>query len=138
MRIFSAVEVCGNRAASWIAASLELPLRGLEVRPATHQTDSFRTIGDRSGGLMLRLIRLWRLGARDLSLLWFALRHPQRPIWLWPAAVILLLYAIEPLNVALPALGAVDDFILLPLILHALVLFLPLDIRVAFARRALR
>jgi len=86
----------------------------------------------------LRLIRLWRLGARDLSLLWFALRHPQRPIWLWPAAVILLLYAIEPLNVALPALGAVDDFILLPLILHALVLFLPLDIRVAFARRALR
>jgi uncharacterized membrane protein YkvA (DUF1232 family) len=84
---------------------------------------------------MLRLFRLWRLGAKDLGLLWFALRHPHRPVWLWPAAVILVLYALDPLNFAIPLLGAVDDFILLPLVLHLLVLFIPLDIRVAFGRR---
>jgi uncharacterized membrane protein YkvA (DUF1232 family) len=78
---------------------------------------------------MIRLIRLWRLGARDLRLLWFALRHPHRPVWLWPAAVVLALYALEPLNFAVPLLGVVDDFVLLPLVLHALVTFLPLSIR---------
>jgi uncharacterized membrane protein YkvA (DUF1232 family) len=79
---------------------------------------------------MLRLMRLWRLAAADLRILWFALRHPNRPIWLWPAAIVLGLYAIEPLNFAIPALGIVDDFILLPLVLHALVRFLPLGIRI--------
>jgi uncharacterized membrane protein YkvA (DUF1232 family) len=84
---------------------------------------------------MLRLIRLWRLGAKDLVLLWFALRHPHRPAWLWPAAAVLFLYAVDPLNFAIPLLGAVDDLILVPLVLHLLVMLLPLDIRVAFGRR---
>ena len=78
---------------------------------------------------MLRLMRLWRLAATDLRILWFALRHPHRPIWLWPAAIFLGLYALEPLNFAIPALGIVDDFVLLPLVLHVLVRFLPLAIR---------
>ena len=79
---------------------------------------------------MLRLFRLWRLGARDLGLLWFALRHPHRPVWLWPAAIGLAIYALEPLNFAIPLLGAVDDLVLLPLVLHMLVTLLPLNIRV--------
>lgn len=79
---------------------------------------------------MLRLFRLWRLGAQDLRLLWFAMRHPGRPVWLWPAAVVLGIYALEPLNFAVPLLGIVDDLVLLPLVLHLLVRFLPLDIRV--------
>ena len=78
---------------------------------------------------MLRLMRLWRLGAADLRVLWFALRHRHRPFWLWPAAIIIGLYAFEPLNFALPALGVVDDLVLVPLVLHLLVRFLPLDIR---------
>jgi uncharacterized membrane protein YkvA (DUF1232 family) len=82
---------------------------------------------------MLRLLRLWRLGAADLRVLWFALRHPHRPIWLWPAAIVVALYAFEPLNFAIPALGVVDDLVLLPLILHFLVKFLPLGIRVESA-----
>jgi hypothetical protein len=110
---------------------------GLELVPVTHQTGYLTRLGPDFGGVMLRLFRLWRLGAKDLRLLWFALRHPHRPVWLVPAAIFLLLYALEPLNLALPALGAVDDFILLPLILHGLVLFLPADIRLAFARSAL-
>ena len=84
---------------------------------------------------MLRLMRLWRLAAGDLKILWFALRHPHRPIWLWPAAIVLGLYALEPLNFALPALGVVDDFILLPLALHVLVRFLPLGIRIESGMR---
>ena len=78
---------------------------------------------------MLRLLRLWRLGATDLRVLWFALWHRHRPIWLWPAAIVLALYAFEPLNFALPALGVVDDLVLVPLILHLLVKFLPMNIR---------
>ena len=36
-------------------------------------------------------ILLWRLGRRDLRLLWYALHHPQRPAWLLPATLLLLL-----------------------------------------------
>lgn len=84
---------------------------------------------------MIRLFRLWRLGATDLRVLWFALRHPHRPVWLWPAAIIIGLYAFEPLNFAIPALGVVDDLVLVPLVLHLLVRFLPLDIRLQSGMR---
>lgn len=78
---------------------------------------------------MIRLLRLWRLGAADLRLLWFALRHPHRPVWLWPVAIVLAAYALEPLNFAVPLLGVVDDLVLVPLVLHLLVKFLPLTIK---------
>jgi uncharacterized membrane protein YkvA (DUF1232 family) len=84
---------------------------------------------------MLRLLRLWRIAGKDLSLLWFALRQRNRPIWLLPAVVLLGLYALEPLNFAIPLLGVVDDVILLPLALHFLVMCLPAEIRYGFARR---
>jgi hypothetical protein len=38
-----------------------------------------------------------------------------------PAALVLLLFALEPFNFAVPLLGAVDDLLLLPLLLHGLV-----------------
>ena len=79
---------------------------------------------------MLRLLRLWRLGGKDLGLLWFALRHPNRPIWLWPAAIVLVLYTLDPLNFAFPVVGIVDDLVLVPLVLHLLVTMIPLHIRV--------
>jgi len=85
---------------------------------------------------MLRLFRLWRLGADDLRLLWFALRHPARPVWLLPAAALLVLYAIEPLNFALPFFGIVDEFVILPLLLHLVVRFLPVEIRSAAGAEA--
>ena len=70
---------------------------------------------------MRRLIRLWRLGGHDLKLLWIALRNQDRPRWLLPAALLLLFFALEPFNFAVPLLGAVDDLLLLPLLLHGLV-----------------
>src|SRR5438874_7006575 len=61
---------------------------------------------------------LWRMSKVDLRLLWFALRHDQRPGWLLPATGALLLYALAPFNLAIPVLGAMDDFVLVPLALH--------------------
>jgi uncharacterized membrane protein YkvA (DUF1232 family) len=73
---------------------------------------------------------------QDLRVLWFALRHRRRPAWLWPAVGLLALYALDPFNFAMPALGMVDDLIILPLALHLLVKLLPLDILAGFARQS--
>jgi uncharacterized membrane protein YkvA (DUF1232 family) len=86
---------------------------------------------------MLRLLRLWRVTRSDLRLLWFALRHRNRPVWLWPAAAVLALYALEPANFVVPALGVLDDLVLVPLVLHTLLKFLPADIRISFFGRSL-
>lgn len=87
---------------------------------------------------VMRLLRLWRLGARDLRLLWFALRHRNRPAWLLPAAIGLAIWAAEPFNFVVPMLGVIDDFIVLPLILHLLVQLLPLDIRAGYGLQSVR
>jgi uncharacterized membrane protein YkvA (DUF1232 family) len=70
---------------------------------------------------MPRLFRLWRLSARDLGALWRALKHPNRPRWLIPASIALAFFALDPLNFAIPFLGIIDDFVLLPLLLRMLV-----------------
>ncbi len=85
---------------------------------------------------MNRLLRLWRLGGGDLRLLWFALRHPNRPLWLVPAALLMGVYAFEPFNFAIPVLGFVDDLVILPLVLHAMLKLLPREIRDDFAGTA--
>ena len=87
-------------------------------------------------GVMIRLLRLWRLVAGDLRLLWFALRHPHRPLWLWPVAVVLGLYALDPVNFALPLAGIVDDLVLVPLLVHLVVRLLPTEIKLGFALRS--
>jgi uncharacterized membrane protein YkvA (DUF1232 family) len=75
---------------------------------------------------MKRLILLlWRMSKADLRLLWFALKHGDRPRWLAPAATGLALYALSPFNFALPVLGVVDDMVLVPLALHFLLKLLP-------------
>jgi uncharacterized membrane protein YkvA (DUF1232 family) len=84
----------------------------------------------------MRLIRLWRMSARDVRLLLFAMTHPDRPVWLWPATLVLGFYALEPFNIAIPLLGVVDDLVVLPLVLHLLLMLLPETIRSGFVRRA--
>lgn len=82
---------------------------------------------------MRRLIILfWRMSRTDLRFLWFALRHPLRPRWLRPAAVLLVLYALSPLNVAMPLVGVIDDMIIVPLVLHWLLQRLPEQLRALF------
>ncbi len=82
---------------------------------------------------MLRLLKLWRFVAKDLRLVLFALRHQRRPFWLAPALVLLGLYALDPVNLAIPVVGAVDDFVLVPLVLHFLLILLPAEIRAGYA-----
>jgi uncharacterized membrane protein YkvA (DUF1232 family) len=66
---------------------------------------------------------------KDLHLLRFALGHPRRPSWLVPALVLLGLYALDPINFALPFVGAVDDVVIIPMLLHLLLRLLPVDVR---------
>ena len=86
---------------------------------------------------MIRLLRLWRLARQDLRLLWFALQHRDRPAWLWPAAALLGLYTLDPVNFAVPFFGVIDDFVVVPLLLHLLLKLLPADIRAGFGRKSL-
>jgi len=86
---------------------------------------------------MIRFFRLWRLVAGDLRLLWFALRHPRRPLWLWPAVVVLGLYALDPVNFALPLAGLVDDLVLIPLLVHLVARLLPAEIRTGYTAASL-
>lgn len=75
---------------------------------------------------MKRLFVLfWRISRSDLRMLWFALRHPSRPGWLLPVTILLGLYALSPFNFAIPMLGALDDFVVIPLVLHWIVKLLP-------------
>jgi uncharacterized membrane protein YkvA (DUF1232 family) len=67
----------------------------------------------------MRLFKLWRL--QDVRRLVLALRSPDRPWWLWPLALLLIIFALEPANFGLPALGILDDLILLPLLLRLVV-----------------
>lgn len=84
---------------------------------------------------MKRIFPLWRVVAsQDLRLLWFAVRHEKRPAWLLPGLAGLALFAVEPLNFAVPVLGVVDEFVLVPLVLHGMLKMLPAHILDGFAR----
>ena len=75
------------------------------------------------------LFVLWKISKADLRTLWIAFRHPERPWWVRPAAVLLLLYAMSPLNLMLPVIGLVDELVIIPLLLHVLVSILPLRLK---------
>jgi len=81
-----------------------------------------------------RIFALWRVVAgQDLRLLWFALRHEARPVWLLPGLAVLGLFAVEPLNFAVPVLGAVDELVLLPFVLHGMTKMLPAHVLEGYA-----
>jgi len=81
-----------------------------------------------------RIFALWRVVAgQDLRLLWFALRHEGRPVWLLPGLAVLGLFALEPMNFAVPVLGVVDELVLLPLVLHGMTKMLPPHVLEGFA-----
>ncbi|MBB6581600.1 YkvA family protein [Ralstonia solanacearum] len=92
--------------------------------------------------MFVRLFRLWSVVRNDVRLLWFALRHPEAPWWLMPAALLLVGYVVSPIDLipdVIPVIGWVDDIVLVPLALHALLRALPErvreDARSAAARR---
>lgn len=75
-----------------------------------------------------RFSALLTLVRRDGRLFWYALRHPDAPAWLKPAAIGLLLYAISPIDLIpdfIAGLGLVDDVVLIPLAVHLILKRLP-------------
>ena len=78
---------------------------------------------------MKRIALLWKVVRDDLRVLFHALRHADRPRWLMPATALVALYAIDPFNVAVPFVGIVDDGVLVPLALHAMVRCLPIQLQ---------
>jgi len=85
-----------------------------------------------------RLTVLWVLVRGDARRLWYALRHPDAPVWLKPATAMLLLYLVSPLDLmpdALPIIGLVDDLVLLPLAVGWMLAMLPGSLREEIAVR---
>ena len=75
-----------------------------------------------------RFSALLTLVRRDGRLFWYALRHPDAPRWLRPAAFGLLLYAVSPIDLIpdfIAGLGIVDDAVLIPLAVHFMLKRLP-------------
>jgi uncharacterized membrane protein YkvA (DUF1232 family) len=84
-----------------------------------------------------RLSLLWTVVRGDARLLWRALRHPQAPGWLKPAALLLLLYVVSPIDFipeAIPVLGVMDDIVLIPLAIRFLLDKLPASLRADIGR----
>jgi uncharacterized membrane protein YkvA (DUF1232 family) len=108
---------------SLLSSGLDDPCRGHGTSQATQEK------------ALKRIFALWRVVAgQDLRLLWFAIRHEERPVWLLPALAVLGLFAVEPLNFAVPVLGAVDELVFVPLILHGIVKMLPAQVLEGFGR----
>jgi uncharacterized membrane protein YkvA (DUF1232 family) len=75
-----------------------------------------------------RLLLLWTLVRGDAQRLWRALRHPASPLWLKWAVAGLALYLVSPVDLLpdfIPLLGLVDDLVLIPLVIRALLNRLP-------------
>jgi len=69
---------------------------------------------------------------RDAHILWHALRHPARPVWLLPAVGLIGLYLLSPIDLIpdmLPVIGVVDDLVLIPLVVGWLVRRLPDEVK---------
>ena len=79
-----------------------------------------------------RLLLLWTLVRGDAMRLWRALRHPASPTWLKWAVAGLALYLVSPVDLLpdfIPLLGMVDDLVLIPLAIRALLNRLPPNVR---------
>ncbi len=79
-----------------------------------------------------RLSMLWVVVKGDARLLWRALKHPLAPSWLKPAAALLALYLISPIDLipdAIPIIGLMDDVVLIPLAIRFLLDRLPAALR---------
>lgn len=85
-----------------------------------------------------RLTLLWSVIRGDARQLWFALRHPAAPGWLKLGTALIALYLLSPVDIVpdwLPAIGVVDDLVLVPLAIRWLLRRLPQDVAEAAARR---
>ena len=86
-----------------------------------------------------RLAVIWAALKGDLRVLWFALRHPQSPAWLKLGVAGGVLYLLMPLDLipdVIPVIGALDDLVILSLLLRFMLGRLPAEVRADAQRRA--
>jgi len=75
-----------------------------------------------------RLSVLWVAARGDAKRLWYALGHPEAPLWLKAGTAALVLYVLSPVDLVpevLLLLGVVDDLVLVPLALRWMLSRLP-------------
>lgn len=68
---------------------------------------------------------------RDSLMLWFANRHPATPWYVKLLCLLVVAYALSPIDLIpdfIPVLGYVDDLLLLPLIIRLAVSLLPREV----------
>lgn len=86
-----------------------------------------------------RLSLLWTVVRGDARHLWLAMRHPQGPAWLKPAALLLVLYVVSPIDLipdVIPFIGVMDDIVLVPLAIRFLLDKLPAHVKADIGRAA--
>jgi uncharacterized membrane protein YkvA (DUF1232 family) len=85
-----------------------------------------------------RVAALWSVVRGDAKRLWIALRHPMAPGWLKAGAALVALYLISPIDLipdTLPILGVMDDLVVVPMAIRAMLKRLPPAIQAEIARR---
>lgn len=79
-----------------------------------------------------RLSVLWLAVRGDAKRLWYALGHPDAPVWLKAGTAAIVLYLLSPIDLIpemIPVLGVVDDLVIVPMALRWLLSRLPAHIR---------
>jgi uncharacterized membrane protein YkvA (DUF1232 family) len=75
-----------------------------------------------------RIAAVWAVVRGDARRLWIALRHPMAPTWLKAGTALIVLYLVSPVDLipdALPFVGVLDDLVIVPLAIRALLKRLP-------------
>jgi uncharacterized membrane protein YkvA (DUF1232 family) len=92
-----------------------------------------------AGSMLKRLAALWAVVRGDARKLWLALRHPLAPKWLKGGALLIVLYLISPIDLipdALPFIGVMDDLVVVPMAIRALLKRLPPALLADLERRS--
>lgn len=81
---------------------------------------------------VLQRVRDWaKFLKRQVLLLWFSYRHPQTPWLPKVVAMVVVAYALSPIDLIpdfIPILGYLDDVILLPLGIWLVIKLMPADV----------
>ncbi len=88
--------------------------------------------------MIKRLIALWTVVRGDAKRLWIALRHPMSPGWLKGGVALVVLYLISPIDLipdTLPIIGVMDDLIIVPMAIRAMLKRLPPAVQAEIQRR---
>ncbi|MDP3978286.1 MAG: YkvA family protein [Pseudomonas sp.] len=78
---------------------------------------------------VLQQVRVWaKVLKRQVMMLWFSCRHPQTPLLPKVVAMVVVAYALSPIDLIpdfIPILGYLDDIILLPLGIWLVIKLIP-------------